>query len=140
MKRPDQHATDKQGQALLFTCFAKIGWEVTPMASGSDYGRDFEVEVFRNKKTTGIVFSVQLKSTESPAYSANGDFLSVSLEVPNARYLALELKTPSILVQADITADKLFWSAPQVEVALLASLATKREDQSCTARVPTRSA
>lgn len=123
---------------MLFTCFAQIGWEVTPMASGSDYGRDFEVEVFRDQKTAGILFSVQLKSTEAPAYSAAGDFLSVPLEVSNARYLALELKTPSILVQADVSANKLFWSAPQVDVALLASLATKRDDQSCTARVPTQ--
>ena len=91
MKRPDQHATDKKGQALLIAFFAEIGWEVIPMPSGSDYGRDFEIEVFREQKTTGITFSVQLKSSESPAYSATGKFLSVPLEVPNARYLAIEL-------------------------------------------------
>jgi hypothetical protein len=137
MKRPDQHDTDKAGQALLFTYFARIGWEVTPMGQGTDYGRDFTVEVFRNKKTTGIVFNVQLKSTVAPAHSADGGFMSIPLKVPNARYLAHELKTPSILMQADVTAGKLFWSAPQIDLALLASLATKRENQSCTVRVPT---
>ncbi len=78
-----------------------------------------------------------MKSTEAPGFSANGDFMSVSLEVPNARYLALELETPSILIQADVPQGKLFWSAPQMDVTLLATLATKREEQSCTVRVPT---
>jgi len=137
MERPDQHDTDKRGQALLFANFARAGWEVTPMGQGTDYGRDFTVEVFRNKKTTGIVFNIQLKSSVAPSYSANGDFISISLKVPNARYLAHELKTPSILMQADVTAGKLFWSAPQIDLALLTSLATKRENQSCTARVLT---
>ena len=137
MKRPDQHDTDKAGQALLFTYFARIGWEVTPMGQGTDYGRDFTVEIFRNKKTTGIVFNVQLKSSVSPEYSANGDFMSISLKVPNARYLAHELKTPSILMQADVTAGMLFWFAPQIDLVLLASLVTKRDNQGCTARVPT---
>jgi hypothetical protein len=137
MKRPDQHDTDKAGQALLFTYFARIGWEVTPMGQGTDYGQDFTVEIFRNKKTTGIVFNVQLKSSVSPEYSANGDFMSISLKVPNARYLAHELKTPSILMQADVTAGMLFWFAPQIDLVLLASLVTKRDNQGCTARVPT---
>jgi hypothetical protein len=42
----------------------------------------------------GALFSVQLKSTEQPAYSANGDLMSVELDIPNARYLARELETP----------------------------------------------
>jgi hypothetical protein len=137
MKRPDQHATDKKGQALLIAFFAELGWEVIPMPSGSDYGRDFEIEVFRDQKTTGILFSVQLKSSESPAYSAGGEFLSVPLDVRNARYLAIELETPSILIQADVPQKKLFWSAPQTDPSLLKALATKQDDQSCTVRIPT---
>jgi hypothetical protein len=137
MKRPDQHATDKKGQALLIAFFAKLGWEVIPMPSGSDYGRDFEIEVFRDQKTTGIAFSVQLKSSENPAYSAGGDFLSVKLEAPNARYLAQELEMPSILIQADVPKQKLFWSAPQMDLALLKALTTKLDGQSCAVRVPT---
>jgi hypothetical protein len=132
-------STDKKGQALLIAFFAELDWEVIPMPSGSDYGRDFEIEVFRNQKTTGILFSVQLKSSESPAYSVGGDFLSVPLEVPNARYLALELETPSILIQADVLQQKLFWSAPQMDPTLLKALTTKKDDQSCTVRITTRS-
>lgn len=136
MKRPDQHDTDKKGQALLRSFFAEVGWEVTQI--GEDYGRDFEIEVFRDKKTTGILFNVQLKSTGEPAYSAKNEFVSVELEVPNARYLAVELETPSILIQADLTQKKLFWSAPQLDAALLNALVTKRDDQGCTVRVPTK--
>jgi Domain of unknown function (DUF4365) len=133
--RPDQHDTDKKGQALLRSFFADAGWEVTQIVE--DYGRDFEIEVFREKKTTGILFNVQLKSTEQPSYSAKNEFMSVELEVPNAHYLAVELETPSILIQADVTQKRLFWSAPQLDAALLNALATKRNGQTCTARVPT---
>lgn len=136
MKKPEQHDTDEKGQALLRTFFADIGWRVTQIIS--DYGRDFQVEVFRDNKTTGILFNVQLKSTEAPSYSAINDFVSVGLEVPNARYLAIELETPSILVQADVPQKRLFWSAPQIDVVLLSALKTKTDKQSCTVRVPTR--
>lgn len=53
------------------------------MPSGSDYGRDFEIEVFREQKTTGITFSVQLKSSESPA--ANGSTKKTSAVTHRAR-------------------------------------------------------
>jgi hypothetical protein len=132
--RPDQHDTDKKGQALLRSFFANAGWEVTKIEE--DYGRDFEIEVFRNKKTTGILFNVQLKSSEEPSYSAKNEFVSVELEIPNARYLALELRTPTILVQADVTKKRLFWAAPQFDAALAHTLATKVDAQTCTVRVP----
>ncbi|MGA2851644.1 MAG: DUF4365 domain-containing protein [Terracidiphilus sp.] len=135
MFRPDQHDTDKKGQALLRSSFADAGWEVTQI--GEDYGRDFEIEVFRDKKTTGVLFNVQLKSTESPSYSAGGDFLSVELDMPNARYLALELETPAILIQAEVTQKRLFWSAPQIDLALLNTLENRPHGQTCTVRVPT---
>lgn len=132
MLRPDQHDTDKKGQALLRSFFANAGWEVTKIEE--DYGRDFEIEVFRNNKTTGILFNVQLKSSEEPSYSAKNEFVSVELEIPNARYLAQELRTPTILVQADVTQQRLFWAAPQFDAALAHTLATKVDAQTCTVR------
>jgi hypothetical protein len=131
--RPDQHDTDTKGQALLFSFFADVGWEVS---KPKDYGRDFGIEVFREKKTTGVLFNVQLKSTEQPAYSASNDLVSVELDIPNARYLAQELATPTILIQADITQKRLFWAAPQTNAALLNTLETKPDAQTCTVRVP----
>jgi hypothetical protein len=135
VQRPDQHDTNKKGEALLWVFFADAGWEPSKV---EDYGRDFEVEVFREKKTIGVLFNVQLKSTEKAEHSANDDFVSVELDIPNARYLAQELETPTILIQADITQKRLFWSAPQMDVALLETLKTKPDAQTCTVRVPTK--
>lgn len=134
MIRPDQHDTDKQGEALLRQFCARAGWGITRIEE--DYGRDFEIEVFRERKTTGILFSLQLKSSVAPAYSAKDEFVSVELEIPNARYLAHELETPTIIVQADVTQSKLFWSAPQLDSLLLNTIANKPGTRSCTVRVP----
>ena len=117
MERPDEHDNiNTRGEAYLVVFFAEAGWEASKV---KDYGRDFEVEVFLKQKTIGVLFNVQLKSTEQAAFSAAGDFISVELEMPNARYLAQELETPTILIQADVTQKRLFWSAPQTDAALL---------------------
>lgn len=71
-------------------------------------------------------------------YSASNDFVSVELDVPNAHYLAQELDAPTILIQADITRKTLFWSALQIDAALLSTLETELDAQSCTVRVPTK--
>ena len=99
------------------------------------YGRDFEVEVFHDGKSTGMTFSVQLKSTAEAAYSADRSFLSVRLETPNARYLAVEMRAPVLLVQADVVAERLFWTTPQTDLALLASLSKQDAAETCTLRV-----
>jgi hypothetical protein len=49
-----KQSISSEGQALLFAFFARLGGEVTHIASGFDYGRDFEIEVFRNQKTTAF--------------------------------------------------------------------------------------
>ena len=54
--------------------------------------------MFRDGKSAGITFSLQLKSTESPGYSADGSFVSVRLEAPNARHLAIDMQHPVLLV------------------------------------------
>lgn len=134
MRRPDEHDTDKQGEALLRLFCARVGWGITRIEE--DYGRDFEIEVFREGKTTGILFSLQLKSSIAPAYSAKDEFVSMELEIPNARYLAQELETPTILLQSDVAHDRLFWSAPQLDSALLNTVTNKAGAQTCTVRVP----
>ena len=134
--RPPQHETDDKGEALLHTIFAQLGWTVNRI--GKDYGRDFEIEIFRDGKSTGIVFNVQLKSSEAPSYSKRGEFVSVDLKVANARYLAEELHLPTFVIQADVSQNKLFWSAPQIDSALGAHLANSPHAKSCTIRVPVK--
>jgi hypothetical protein len=111
-----------------------VNWGISRIEE--DYGRDFEIEVFREGKTTGILFSLQLKNRAAPAYSAKDGFVSVELEIANARYLAHELETLTIIIQADVSHNRLFWSAPQLDLALLDTLANKPGAQNCTVRVP----
>ena len=118
MFRPQQHETDDKGEALIQTIFAQLGWTVNRI--GKDYGRDFEIEIFHDGKSTGVVFNVQLKSSVAPSYSKKGEFVSVELRAANARYLAQELHLPTFVIQADVAQNKLFWSPPQVDAALRA--------------------
>ena len=134
VKRPEQHKTDSQGKAILRTTFADLGWTVTEIRE--DYGRDFEVEVFRNRQSTGIIFSVQLKSSATPAYSAAGDFVSQRLDRPNALYIAREIRHPVLLIVADVTANRLFWATPQCDKALLEALHRRLSAKTITVRIP----
>jgi len=135
MQRPVHHVTDTRGHALLTSVLAPTGWVLRRL--DPDYGADYEVEVFANERTTGSTFKIQLKSSEEPTYSADRSFVSVPLEVPRARYLVNELQVPTVLVQADVTANRLYWTAPQLERELHERLAQAREDSSVTIRVPT---
>ena len=134
MQRPEQHITDSKGKALLREVFAGLGWAVNP--TEEDYGRDFEVEIFRDGKSTGMTFYVQLNSSGEPKYSAGGDFASVSLEMPNARYLALEMRQPILVIQADVAKGRLFWAAPQIDGRLLANIKNESDAESVTNRIP----
>jgi Domain of unknown function (DUF4365) len=132
--RPKQHVIDSKGKALLRGVLAGFGWAVNELTE--DYSRDYEVEVFRDGKSTGITFSLQLKSTESPAYSADGSFVSVRLEAPNARHLAIDMQHPVLLVSADVTGQRMFWATPQIDVEVLTTLKDLKGADSCTVRVP----
>ena len=121
MQRPEQHVTDTRGHALVTSVLAPTGWVLRSL--NPDYGADCEVEVFENGRTTGSTFKIQLKSSDEPDYSAARDFVSVSLSVPRARYLVHELQVPTVLIQADVAAGRLYWVAPQLEPGLSERLA-----------------
>jgi hypothetical protein len=135
MDRPTQHETDDQGEALLYTVVAGLKW--TANRIGKDYGRDFDVEIFHDGKTTGMLFNVQLKSTVSPRYSKDGSYVSVDLKARNARYLSGELRLPTFVVQVDVNRSKLFWFAPQMNGVLKSRLVANLTAKTCTVRVPT---
>ncbi len=132
MKRPEQHVTDSQGDAIFRWEFAK--WAVN--GSERDYGWDYVVEVFRNGTSTGLTFNAQLKSSLHTEYSSDGVFISQSLDQDAADYLARQLHQPTFLFHADVNAQELFWSAIQVDEAVLTALG-RRETQSLTVRIPT---
>jgi hypothetical protein len=120
------------GNALFRKVFAE--WGVNP--SEKDYGWDYLVEVFRGEESTGFLFSAQLKSSASTQYSKDRSFLSQSLEVPAADYLARQLKLPTFLFHADVDAGCLYWSAIQLDQNVLATLEAGNT-QSLTVRIPT---
>jgi hypothetical protein len=130
--------TNDQGEALLRTILAPLGWTAIRIGMGEDYGRDYEIEIFHNGKSTGILFNVQLKSSANPSYSSDQEFLSVRLKTRNARYLACELRHPTFVMQADVTQNRLFWSPPQIDESLRATLAKNPNARTCTIRVPVR--
>jgi hypothetical protein len=134
--RPPQHDIDDQGEALLRTIMAQLHWAVTKIEKGADYGRDFQIEIFRNGRSTGIVFNVQLKSSASPAYSKDHSYVSVKLEAPNARYLAFELQLPAFVMHADVVQNRLYWSTPQTDSDLHAKLGKKPPAKTSKIRVP----
>jgi len=132
LKRPEQHITDAQANAIFLEAFSE--WAVNP--SQQDYGWDYVVEVFRNGSSTGLSFNAQLKGSLHTNYSSDSTFISQSLDRDAVDYLARQLQQPTFLFHADVNAKKLFWSAVQLDQALLAAL-EREETQSLTVRIPT---
>lgn len=132
MKRPEQHETDSDADALFRATFSK--WAITP--SERDYGWDYIVEFFKEHESTGVMFAGQLKGSRHSKCSADDTFISQPLEQDAADYLARQLEQPTFLFQADVIAKRLFWSAIQLDQNVLASL-EKGETKSLTVRIPT---
>ncbi len=134
MRRPEAHEIDAFGKTQLRAAFDSLGWTVNSVEN--DYGVDFEVEVFHNRQSTGVTFKIQLKSSRSTDYSANAEFVSESIERPNALYMCRELRTPILLTHADVKAKRTFWAAPQMDHTAIQKLANA-DCGSVTFRIPT---
>lgn len=108
MERPPSHITDAAGEAQMRGIFESepYGWAVNKIEN--DYGIDFDVQIFQDHRATGEWFKVQLKSSEATNYSANGGFISETLELKNAAHYSTELLEPSFLIHADVQAKRTF--------------------------------
>jgi Domain of unknown function (DUF4365) len=84
MERPRSHITDSLGEAQMRAIFEPLGWAVNKIQS--DYGIDFDIQIFEQHQATGEWFKVQLKSSESTEYSTRGDFLSETLSTSHATH------------------------------------------------------
>ena len=131
MKRPEQHETDSAADALFRSVFHQ--WAVTP--SERDYGWDHVVEVFRNGESTGLLFNGQLKGSRHTGYSADRSFISQELEIDSADYLARQLRQPTFLFHADVEANRVFWSAIQLDQQVIGKL-EQGDAKSLTVRIP----
>lgn len=135
MRRPEEHITDSSGERQLRSIFEPLGWTVNKLEH--DYGIDFLVEVFREHLSTGILFKVQLKSSTVSRYSASGEFISQPIDISNAKYLCRELRSPVMLIHADVTSGRTFWTAPQLLVSEIQS-ALDANTSHITLRISTR--
>jgi len=123
------------GQTQLRTILEPLGWTVNKVEH--DYGVDFDVEIFRDFKSTGVTFKIQLKSSDSTVYSANRDFIPQELKIRNAEYLCREVRGPVILVHADVNSRRTFWVAPQLDVESMRKLVAGANGEAITIRIPT---
>jgi hypothetical protein len=112
-----------------------LGWVVNDVQE--DYGIDSNIQVFDGKSPNGTWFHVQLKSSETPSYSADGTFVSQALDIDHARHFALELRQPVFLVIVDVTAIQVFWHCPQLDIQLSRQLGNNPQAKSITVRIPT---
>lgn len=135
IEKPEGHETNRAGKRLLRNMLEPLGWVVNDVQE--DYGIDTNVQVFEGQSPTGAWFHVQLKSSASSAYAADGSFVSQELSVDHARHYALEMREPILLVHADISRKALYWCAPQLDGPLVAVL-SKTKAKFITARIPTR--
>jgi len=126
---------DRDGRRLLREALEPLGWVITGFEE--DYGIDYDVQVFVDGRPDGVWFKIQLKSSASSEYSADGSFVSQELSVDHARHYALELREPIFLVHADVRGRKLFWHAPQLDKDLIRRLEEGSASTTITARVPT---
>jgi hypothetical protein len=134
ISKPEQHDIDQEGNRLLRDVLESFGWVVND--TERDYGVDSNVQVFEKKSATGAWFHVQLKSSASSKYSADGTFISQELSVDHARHYALEMRQPIFLIHADVASRRVYWCAPQLDKQLSASV-RNADAKSVTIRIPT---
>ncbi len=110
--RPKQHEID-DAACRLFEQSLPREWVYRPLPK--DYGIDGEVEVFRDGKSTGIIFKVQVKGTESPRVLSGGRSISFSLGVDDIAYYLDEVAIPVFLVLVDVTRSNVYWHPIQLD-------------------------
>lgn len=110
--RPQQHEID-DAACRLFEQSLPREWVYRPLPK--DYGIDGEVEVFRDRKSTGIIFKVQIKGTESPRLLSDGRIISFSLGVDDVSYYLDEVTIPVFLMLVDVNDSRVYWHAIQLD-------------------------
>lgn len=135
MKRPRQHEIDTAARRQFEQSLPEA-WVVR--SQPDDYGIDYEVEIFHQHKSTGLIFKVQLKGTTAPALSADGKILQIKLRVANVEYLCHQIGVPIVVVLADISTPQTAWYTPQIDEHLKRRLqsAIKSGQNTITLHIP----
>ena len=112
MRRPVQHEIDTAARRQFEQSLAAT-W--TARLQPDDYGIDYDVEIFEEHQTTGVIFKVQLKGTRAPSLSVDGKTAVIRLKLRTLQYLCNQIAAPVVVVLADVTNRRTTWYAPQLD-------------------------
>ncbi len=132
---PPEQDINRLGKRALREVFEPLRWVVND--TQEDYGIDSNVQVFDDRSPNGAWFHVQLKSSTSPDYLADGKSISLSLDVDHARHYAIELRNPIFIILVDVVAGRVFWYCPQIDTKLIEHLQSHTDARTVTLRIPT---
>ncbi|WP_051688151.1 DUF4365 domain-containing protein [Desulfofalx alkaliphila] len=82
-----------------------------PREKCPDYAIDYNIEIMKNNKSTGVFFGVNVKGTKKPSYGR--DYLSIPMETNLLSYYYHEVKIPVFLIVVDVTRKAAFWLLTQ---------------------------
>jgi hypothetical protein len=116
MQRTKQHQLDTAAQKVFQQAIPNE-W-VSRDQTHADYGFDFEVEVFKDSKSTGIIFKVQLKGTEDLRLLKNQKTISYSFSLDNIKYYLEEVNIPIIIIIVDLKTNIVYWHNPILDTEL----------------------
>ncbi len=113
MERSKQHQIDTSA-GKIFQNVIPNEWVIRDQQQ-TDYGIDYEIEVFQNNNSTGIIFKVQLKGTENLKILEDQETISHSFSKDNINYYINEVHIPLIIVVVDVVNSKIYWHNPQID-------------------------
>ncbi|ULQ61053.1 DUF4365 domain-containing protein [Brucepastera parasyntrophica] len=109
MERPIQHIIDSEAKKIFEN---SIPSEWVCRFQDSDYGIDYEIEIFEKNKSTGVIFKIQLKGTQNIKKINKNEFVSFSLDIENVDYYLNQIKIPLFIVVVDVSNKDIFWHNP----------------------------
>lgn len=104
MKRPIQHQIDTKAKRIFVNSLPTLWVE---REQGSDYGVDYELEIFKQEQSTGQIAKIQLKGTTN--IKIKNGIIKFKLELPNVNYLLNEIKIPTFLFIVDVNTKNIYW-------------------------------
>ncbi|MDB5986277.1 MAG: hypothetical protein JWR16_1330, partial [Nevskia sp.] len=106
---PEESSAQRIGQLAQLTLGARhpLTWKLKELDGTTDVGLDYQVQVVKAVVTGELnqfrdIFRLQLKGTESPKRSSDGDFYSVDLKASTVRYYE-RMTEPVLLVLCDLS-------------------------------------
>lgn len=120
MKRPEQHQIDSAAKKQ-FESTIPDEWAIRNMQE-TDYGIDYEIEVFENSSSTGVIFKIQLKGTTAISIIDSGQYVSFPFKIESLNYYLKEIQIPLFIIIADIKSKITYWYNPLLDNQLIKRL------------------